>query len=346
MPAEIALLRLVAQRLAGPAWPDPAAAVRHLLALQGQDAPGVVRSIALRTAERSTDSVLAAYDAGTVVRSWPMRGTLHAVPAEDLGWMLALMTARPRAAAERRRADLGLDEAAVRTARRTAERVLPARGLTRAGLLAAFASAGLPTDAGRGYHLIAELAQRGVLCLGPTDGGDQRFVIVERWVTARRDLAGEAALAELALRFMTSHGPATEADLARWSGLPLGQVRAGLAAVRDRLAVVEVAGAEHWFDPALPDLLAAHRASARGVHLLPGFDELVLGYADRTATVPAGVADRIAPGGNGVFRPTVVRRGIVVGTWARTRAGVDVTPFEPLPARAAAEVDAAVRALP
>ncbi|MCB2174654.1 MAG: winged helix DNA-binding domain-containing protein [Actinomycetales bacterium] len=346
MPAEIALLRLVAQRLAGPSWPDPAAAVRHLLALQGQDAAGVVRSIALRTTERSTAAVLAAYDAGTVVRSWPMRGTLHAVPAEDLGWMLALMTARPRAAAERRRADLGLDEAAVRTAGRTAARVLPARGLPRAELLAAFAAAGLPTGAGRGYHLITELAQRGVLCLGPSDGGEQRFVLVDRWVTTPRDLTGEAALAELAFRFMTSHGPATEADLARWSGLPLGQVRTGLAAAGDRLAVAEVAGARHWLDPALPDLLAAHRRRARAVHLLPGFDELVLGYADRTATVPAEMAGRIAPGGNGVFRPTVVRRGVVVGTWTRTRSGVDVTPFEPLPASAAAELDAAVRALP
>lgn len=101
----------------------------------------------------------------------------------------------------------------------------------------------------------------------------------------------------------------------------------------------------YWLDPALPELLAAHRARALAVHLLPGFDELVPGYADRTATVPAGVADRIAPGGNGVFRPIVVRRGTVVGTWARTRAGVDVTPFAPLSARARAEVDAAVRAL-
>lgn len=346
MPTETALLRVVAQRLAGPGWPDPAAAVRHLLALQGQDAAGVVRSIALRTRERSTAAVLAAYDAGTVVRSWPMRGTLHAVPAEDLGWMLALMTARPRAAAERRRADLGLDEAAVRTAVRTAERVLPDRGLPRAELLAAFASSGLPTDAGRGYHLVVELAQRGVLCLGPTDGGEQRLVLLDRWVTAPRGLSGDAALAELALRFMTSHGPATDADLARWSGLPLGQVRTGLAAVRDRLAVVEVAGAEHWLDPAVPDLLATHRRRARAVHLLPGFDELLLGYADRSATVPARVADRIAPGGNGVFRPTVVRGGVVVGTWTRTRTGADVTPFEPLSARATAELDAAVRALP
>jgi hypothetical protein len=144
---------------------------------------------------------------------------------------------------------------------------------------------------------------------------------------------------------MTSHGPATEADLARWAGLPLGQVRTGIAAAGDRLAVADVDGVRHWLDPALPDLLAAHRRQARSVHLLPGFDELVLGYADRTATVPAELADRIAPGGNGVFRPTVVRGGVVVGTWSRTRTGVETAVFEPLPARGEAELRAAVRAL-
>jgi hypothetical protein len=345
-PAEVALLRLVAQRVAGPPPADPAAAVRHLLALQGQDAAGVVRSIALRTRRRSGQAVLEAYDAGEIVRSWPMRGTLHAVPAEDLGWMLDLMTARPRSAARRRRDQLGLDEADVATAARTAQVVASGAGVARKALLDAFSTAGLPTDAGRGYHLIFELAQRGQLCLGPTNGGEQRFVLVDEWVTAPRRLTGERALAELALRYFLGHGPATVADLARWSGLPLGQVRTGLAAVRDRLTRLDVAGTEHWLDPAVPDLLAAHRAEAGAVHLLPGFDELVLGYADRTATVPPDLADRIVPGGNGMFRPTLVHRGVVVGTWARTRTGVEVTPFVGLSAAVQKQVGAVVAALP
>jgi hypothetical protein len=344
--AEVALLRLVAQRVAGPPLVDAAAAVRHLLAFQGQDAPGVVRSIALRTRPRSGQAVLTAYDAGEIVRSWPMRGTLHAVPAEDLGWMLDLMTARPRSAARRRRDQLGLDEADVATAARTAQVVASGAGVARKALLDAFSTAGLPTDAGRGYHLIFELAQRGQLCLGPTNGGEQRFVLVDEWVTAPRRLTGERALAELALRYFLGHGPATVADLARWSGLPLGQVRTGLAAVRDRLTRLDVAGTEHWLDPAVPDLLAAHRAEAGAVHLLPGFDELVLGYADRTATVPPDLADRIVPGGNGMFRPTLVHRGVVVGTWARTRTGVEVTPFVGLSAAVQKQVGAVVAALP
>lgn len=339
---DVALLRLIAQRVAGPRLADPTAVVRHLLAAQGQDAAGVLGSIALRCGGRPAD-VQAGYDSGAIVRSWPMRGTLHAVAAEDLGWMLELMVSRPRAAAERRRGQLGLDEAAVTTAHRVADQVLGGRGLPRAELLAAFGAVGLPTVAGRGYHLIVELAMRGVLCLGPSDGGEQRFVLVESWVGRPRRPDHEAALAELALRYLAGHGPATVADLARWAGLPLGEVRAGLAAVRDRLARLEVSGTEYWLDPATPELLAEHRAEARRAHLLPGFDEIVLGYADRSATVPAAVAERIVPGNNGVFRPTVVHRGTVIATWRRGRRGVEVEPFEPLAAGTEREVATATR---
>ena len=110
--------------------------------------------------------------------------------------------------------------------------------------------------------------------------------------------------------------------------------RAGLAQVRDRLAAVDVEGAEHLMDPTTPDRLAAARDEADGVLLLPGFDEFVLGYGDRTAVVPAEHAHRIVPGGNGMFRSTVVHRGQVVGTWKWTGRGarrrIEVEPFDVL----------------
>lgn len=152
-------------------------------------------------------------------------------------------------------------------------------------------------------------------------------MLAAEWIRAQRELDGEQALAELARRFFLGHGPATIADLARWSGLTLSMARAGLAAVQDRLAVVTLDGVDHLLDPAVPDLLAQARAQARGVFLLPGFDEFVLGYADRSAVLAPAVADRVAPGGNGVFRPSVVRDGRIVGTWRRRPAGVEVEQF-------------------
>ena len=90
---DVALLRLVAQRIAGPAFADAADAVRWMTASQAQDLPGALTSTALRTRSRSLDGARAALDTGAVVRSWPMRGALHLVMAEDLGWLLDL-TAR------------------------------------------------------------------------------------------------------------------------------------------------------------------------------------------------------------------------------------------------------------
>ena len=134
---DVALMRLVAQRLAGPAADDVPAAARWMTAVQGQDLPGAVTSVALRTAGRRRGDVLAALDAGTVVRSWPMRGTLHLVAAEDLPWMLELLGPRGLAGLAGRRANLGLTDADAERARELAVAALSGgQRLTRAALLA------------------------------------------------------------------------------------------------------------------------------------------------------------------------------------------------------------------
>ncbi|MGY1699919.1 winged helix DNA-binding domain-containing protein [Geodermatophilus sp. SYSU D00766] len=350
-PQEVALLRLVAQRVAGPPFPDAAAAVRGLLAVQGQDCPGALTSVALRTADRSRAGVEAALADGSVVRSWPMRGTLHLTPAEDLPWMLDLLGARALAGAAKRRAVVGLTEADLERSRETAVAALSGgRRLGRRDLLAALADGGCDVAGQKGYHTLWYLAQTGTLVLGPPEGTDQAFVLLAEWIRRPRRLAGEEALAELALRFFTGHGPAGVADLVRWAGTTVRDARAGLALVRDRLAAVDVGGTEMLMDPDTPDRLAGCRAEAAGLHLLPGFDEIVLGYADRTCTVPAEHADRIVPGGNGVFRPTVVTGGCAVGTWRWTGTGarrtVTVEPFTTLPDGVAEQVPALAAALP
>lgn len=349
---DIGLLRLAALGLVGPRAPSPVAAVRRLGALQGQDYPGALVSVALRTAGRRRADVEAALDAGEIVRSWPMRGTLHLVAADDLRWFLDTVGVRALNGIGRRWAQLELDEAQAERARELVVEALAGTGrASRSELLAAVDAGGVPVTGQRGYHLLWYLSQTGTLCLGPTDGdGEQLFVLLDEWVREPRRLEREEALAELALRFFTGHGPATVADLVRWAGSTARDVRAGLAAVRDRLEAVTVEGTEHFMDPATPDRLAAARAEAEGVLLLPGFDEFVLGYGDRTAVVPAEFATRIVPGNNGMFRSTVVHRGQVVAVWRWSGRGakrtVDVEPFRDLPAEVAEAVPALAAELP
>ena len=321
-----------------------------MTAVQAQDYRGALTSVALRTEGGSRADVEAALTAGQVVRSWPMRGTLHLVAARDLAWLLGLTAARQVAGAARRRGQLGIDETTLRQAHDVAHRLLSGRALRRDDLMAAWAAEGISTQGQRGYHLLWHLAQSGTVCLGPVRDGEQLVVLLAEWVPVPRRLQREEALGELATRYFRSHGPATAKDLARWTGLPAADAKAALAAARPDLARLEVDGVEHLMDPATPDRLASCRREALGVFLLPGFDELLLGYADRAAVLPAEFADRIVPGGNGMFRPTVVSGARVVGTWRTVGRGaqrrVEATAFTSLSPRVLAAVERLHAALP
>lgn len=316
---EIALLRLVAQRIAGPGEPDVVAAARLMTATQGQHLLGALTSLALRAEGATRADVVTALDHGRIVKSWPMRGTLHMVAAEDLRWLLDLLAERVLPQMARRRQQLGLDDTTLAHARASTEAALQGgNGLLRKDLLAEWEDAGLEPAGGRGYHMLANLSLRGVVCHGPSDGDDQRIVLLDEWIPSGQTPDRDEALAWLTERYFRGHGPATETDFARWAGLPLRDVRTGIAIVGDRLESLsgpEAGSPRYLMASDTADRLARYRAEALDVFLLPGFDEYILGYADRDAVLPPEFATRIVPGNNGVFRPTVVAAGKVVGTW-------------------------------
>ena len=95
-------------------------------------------------------------------------------------------------------------------------------------------------------------------------------------VPAPRRLARAEALAELALRYFTGHGPATERDLAYWATLTLTDVRVGLAQVRDRLDSFQHDGRTFWHAPGD----APRQPQEPGGHLLQILDETYRGYQD------------------------------------------------------------------
>ncbi|MGZ6294708.1 MAG: winged helix DNA-binding domain-containing protein [Candidatus Limnocylindrales bacterium] len=324
-------LRLIAQRIATPPAASPAETVRWMLALQAQDFAGVKWSVGVRQHDGTQAAVEAACDAGEIVRSWPMRGTLHLVAAEDLQWMLELTTPRFVASAGARRAYLGISDLDVERARDIAVAALNGgRAMAREALLGSIHAGGVSTEGQRGYHLLWYLAQTGTLVLGAADGRQQTFALLDEWVPHPRRLERDEALGELARRFFASHGPATAKDLARWSGLTMAQVRVGITVAGDVLTTLELDGTRYHLAPETLDAAAP----GAGVYLLPGFDEYVLGYQDRAAVLAPEHSQAIVPGGNGVFRPTIVVDGAVAGTWRRTARArevvVEAAPFAPL----------------
>ncbi len=313
--------------------------VEWLGAMQGQDFASVQWSLGVRTgADR--EHVVRAFDSGDILRTWPMRGTLHVVPGRDARWMLEHLGARALAGAARRREVLGLAASdADRAADVLGAALVGGRVLTRAECVEVLESAGIPAAGQRAYHLLWYASQKGITCIGPSRGKEQTFVLLDDFAPPGPALDRPTALAETAARFVRGHGPVSAHDLARWADLTLTDARTGLASVpglttrtfdgRD-LHVTE----EH---------LDTHGAGSTGsagplpARALPGFDEFVLGYRDRTAQLDAEHERLVVPGGNGMFANTMVVDGRVVGTWRRrelTRSvQVTATPFHQLRTR-------------
>ncbi|GID31361.1 winged helix DNA-binding domain-containing protein [Paractinoplanes brasiliensis] len=323
-------LRMTSLLLRGNAPGSVAGIVEWFGAMQAQDVNSGLWSLGRRLPGWTLEQVSEALEEKTVLRTWPMRGTVHFVPAADAHWMLDLMGVRALAGAAKRRETLGLDEATADLAVEVLGAALKGGGrLTRAECMTALADGGVEIAGQRGYHLLWYASQRGVTAIAPHVGKEQTFVLLDEWVPAPRRPSREEALATVALRYFRSHGPATRKDFAGWTGLTMTDCRAGITAAGDQLTTVDVDGVEMTMAADAPDLGAGEWLA------LPGFDEYMLGYKDRSLFTDN--VDAIVPGGNGVFRSTLVQGGRVRATWTRTltRKGVTVTvePFTDLTAR-------------
>ncbi|MHA7306664.1 winged helix DNA-binding domain-containing protein [Arthrobacter sp. TMN-49] len=331
-PAILARLRLAGQGILSTSTspsPGPVDVVRSLTALQGQDFPGALWSIGLRAPGSTRADVEAAFNRGAIVRSCALRGTLHVTPAEDLGWILALTAERMVKGQATRHRQLGIATPDVEQVRGLALALLEQQGgrVTRDELVAAFELAGQATQAQRGYHFLFLLCLEGTLVQGPINsagnGNTQFYVSPEEWIKNPRTPDRGEALAELALRYFRSHGPATLKDFQWWSKLTIKDINAGLDHVRDRLATVECNGVSYWLARETAELLSGTVPGARSVLLLPGFDEFLLGYTDRSAALAPEQAPLTVPGNNGMFKATVVTGGQVAGTWRKAQGAAE-----------------------
>lgn len=328
---DLALLRLVAQGVVGLRRAAPEVSVQRMLCLQAQDYWSGVASVALRGATTTAEAE-AALDAGTVVRAWPLRGTLHLVAASDLGWLGRLLAPRELAAAAGREARLGITPRLLDRAERTAVEVLSSRGpSSRAEVTAAWGAAGIDTTSQRGYHLIWHLAHTGTLCFGPVRNGQQLLVLADEWIPASSMPARDDALEALARRYFDGHGPATPANLVRWANLTAADSKRAVAAARRHLSTITVDDVEYLLGQATQDGLAACRAEAEDVVVLPGFDEMLFGYRDRTPTLPDNRSASVFPHRNGIPSCTVLLGGQVVATWRRpatpSTTAIEITPL-------------------
>ena len=326
--------RLAAQLLSGPPAPSPVAVAERLLAVQGQDPRGARLALRARTTGLSAADVdRALTDERSLLITWLNRGTLHLVRSEDYPWLHALTAPTHLTGVMRRLQQLGVSPDAADRALGALQAALAAGGpLTRAQLGEHVRTAGVATEGQVLVHLLFLAAQRGLVVRGPMVGRQHAYVLTRDWLGEPRWVDRDAALAELARRYLAGHGPASDRDLAKWAGLPLRDARAGLAAVAAEL--VELGDGQ-------VDL--ASRAPADGLpppRLLGAFDPLLLGWSSREP-VAGGHEPAIVAGG--MFLPFALVGGRVAGTWRFPKGRVELEPFEPLEPTDAAALEADAR---
>jgi hypothetical protein len=327
----IAHKRLRNQCLAGTPFKGPADVVHWFGAVQAQDYLGALWAVGLRLPDATEADIELAIAAKAIVRTWPMRGTLHFVASRDVRWILSLLAPRMIARSSGRHRQLELSEAVFSRSRKLISRALRgAAQLTRAEMYQVLEQGKIATTGQRGIHILGHLAQTGLICFGPRRGKQHTFTLLDEWVPPARSVPRDEALGKLARRYFTSHGPATLQDFAWWSGLTVRDAKAGIDYAGSELIREIVDDTTYW----LSDATHAGKKINRVSHLLPAFDEYTVGYKDRSAILVPKYAKRLNAGG-GMLSPVIIVDAEVAGTWKRSfrKDSVVVTadPFSGLP---------------
>lgn len=311
---DIAFHRLVNQKIINTSFKKVHEPVANLGAMQAQDYPGALWAIGLRLEKASQSDIETAIAQKKIVRTWLMRGTLHFAAAKDLRWILNLLGGQILSSVSGGRDErLGLDASVYKKAEKVFTKALTEHEqLSRDELYELLERAKISTEGQRGYHILWRFGLEGFVCFASHKGKQASFALLDRWVPVIKLPPLQEAAAELANRFFNSHGPASLQDFIRWSGLRAAIARNALKEISSELVEKVIAGTSYWMNKSV-----FKRPSKSLARLLPGFDEYILGYKDRSAVLDLKHAAKIVPGNNGIFLPTIVVDGQVLGLWKR-----------------------------
>ena len=360
LPVMVCLARIVSQGLV-PATSATSVvqAVSNLLAVQGQQVSALPHALLERTPGAKFSDVSTAFNQLELVRSRPMRGTVHITSAADYHWLRLTLNQRSTYSLRNQLVLGGISETDLETAWQLVKTHAGEQGIRRKDMFALWVLSGLavraqnatspqapPTEQARVNRwctlMMWELDRQGLVVEGPMGTNEHRFIDATCLPAATSAASGykfdpanlRAARMEVARRYAYGHGPVSVADLARWAALPVTQARQALEdAASDSSGIkqiIRVKIEKNTFTPAappkavkeynqllymradLPDLLTDNLSQARRLIYLPAFDELHVGYRNRTCLTDEAGEKLICPNANGLFRPLIVNNGRLI----------------------------------
>lgn len=311
--SQIAAHRLQNQHISESKFQSVAGLVSYLGAIQAQDYAMAKWAIGARIPGITETEINTALEKGQIVRTHILRPTWHFVAAEDLRWMLELTAPHVQKIVNNYNKKLELTEEVLSKTRKILQKSLSGNNhLTRKELMSILSENGIETNESRAAHIMFDAELSGLVCNGINKGKQFTYALVDERIKKHNPLSGDEALATLTFRYFKSRGPATIPDFCWWSGFTLTKARLAVDMLGQKLSSFLKDGQIYYltsdFKPSEPD---------EKIHLLPAFDEFLISYKDRSASMDTSHYKKIVAG-YGIFKPMLIKNGFVTGTWQRT----------------------------
>ena len=311
---DISTLRLLNQQIASTNLKTVNELVGWMGAMQAQDYNQAKWAIGARLPHLSEEQIESAFNHGEIIRTHLMRPTWHFVSPDDIYWLLELTAKQIKSTTKSRHRDLGLTESELKKSKEVLIKSLEGnRALTREELSDQLNSVGINTFEQRLPHILMDAEIDAIICNGAMQGKKQTYALLEERVPVKKLLSKDEALALLAKKYFTCHGPATLPDFVWWSGLPVTDARKALEMNKSILISETIEAETYWF----ADSFSRAASLPDSVYLLPAFDEYLISYKNRSAAITLGNHTK-AISNNGIFRPVIVVNGQISGLWKRT----------------------------
>ena len=316
-PDNISNLRTVNQQLTFSKFKTGKEIVDWIGPMQAQDYNMSKWALGIRLQNSTEAEINREIDSGAIIRTHLMRPTWHLVSSDDLHWILELTAPHLKTRSASRDKQLGLTDAIIRKCNKIIEKELrDSNHCTREELLSELVKNKIDTDNNRASHIFMRAEIEGIICSGRHKKNKQTYAILDEWVMRVKKFNREEALKELATRYFTSRGPALIQDFIWWSGLSLKNAKLALEFNKDQLLSETIGGQTYWF----ADSEFKSESVSDEILLLPAFDEYIICYRDRSAFL-SGVDNKKTISNNGIFYPSLLKNGQIIGTWKRNITG-------------------------
>ena len=187
------------------------------------------------------------------------------------------------------------------------------KSLTKQEIAEHFTRSGIVADNHRMTRFMARAEQEGIICSGEDRGSKCTYALLEERVPPMPELTKDESLARLARSYFRSHSPAVLQDFIWWSGLPVSDAKQAVYLIASEL-ITEQWKEQTWY---IHDTCRTRGKLSGHIHLLPSYDEYLLGYKDRTDVLPKEHYPK-AFTNNGLFYPVILHEGQVIGNWSKS----------------------------